>query len=195
MSGSRRVGTVILLALCALIIAIVALEILNPPRLQKAAPISQLSPAVPGGEEISPFGSFTINPLSQYDEIIERPLFLNNRRPPEVLPETAQGQPDESGELRLLGVILTPERMLALLQFDGSDKATRLKIGEKAAGWQLEAISAGSVLLRKGEMVKNLPLVRNKKIAAHPDRMRKVENKQNAQGEVRKAVPAATPAR
>jgi hypothetical protein len=146
--------TLALVMLCVLLLGVVIVELFNPPRLGQL-PGVPFPPASPVAE--LDVEKFPIRRLNQYDEIVERPLFLASRRPPE--------------ELRLLGVLLAPQRIVALLQVDSSGKTARLEVGEKANGWQLETISARSVSLRRGDRVKNLQLVRNTKTAVRADKM------------------------
>jgi hypothetical protein len=46
-----------------------------------------------------------------------------------------------------------------------------LKIGEKTNGWTLEGVESNKVVLRKGDSVRELPLVRNR---PSPDRARRI---------------------
>jgi hypothetical protein len=184
-----------LAAFCAVMTGIVAVEWVNPPRLKGGSANSQSTQGA-GDLEVKPVESFAIAPLSRYDEIIARPLFLASRRPAEVLDTVGQQKPGDDAVFSLLGVVMTPERMMALLQVDKSGKIARLRVGETVEGWQLESVQATSVLLRRGDVVKNLPLERNKKTTARPGaRIPKVEKIQNVGGSVPPAAPAETPAR
>jgi hypothetical protein len=159
--------TLALVMLCVLLLGVVIVELFNPPRLGQL-PGVPFPPASPVAE--LDVEKFPIRRLNQYDEIVERPLFLASRRPPEEREEAPQSRTAEE-ELRLLGVLLAPQRIVALLQVDSSGKTARLEVGEKANGWQLETISARSVSLRRGDRVKNLQLVRNTKTAVRADKM------------------------
>jgi general secretion pathway protein N len=181
---NHTVSLVALGLFCAVMMAVIGIELVNPPRLGEHDPVPQPPPA---GQFLLPRAEskaterLTIAPINRYDEILERPLFLATRRPPEVQPETTQKQSDSGEGLRLLGVVLTPQQTVALLQVDSNGKTARLKVGEKFEGWQLESVSASKVALRRGEEMKNLPLfVPGQKATAKSrakPKMQKTENK------------------
>lgn len=164
-----------LVLLCVGAAGVLTFEILHPPQLR--------SPGGPPGQPVQqsdsePFTGFNIAPLSQYGEIVERPLFLTNRRPPEETPleaPPAAEPPKEEQQLTLLGVVLTPEATMALVQDDKTGKVSRLRVGERINLWQLQAVQADRVSLSSGETVLELPLERNKKPPSgnNPQQIRK----------------------
>ena len=155
----------ILLSFCLALAAFIVRGLLDPPQINipAAVPLSQVSADSP---EHEPFKPFEVPPLDQYSEIVERPLFLETRRPPPPeIPDVAveeEEQPVEEQVFTLLGVMVTPDSKMALVEVDESGNVARLKVGDEVEGWELDSVSADNVVLRKGESVKNLPLVRNK---------------------------------
>jgi general secretion pathway protein N len=110
---------------------------------------------------------FTIGPIGQYQETVQRPLFSSTRRPPPPpepeAPELDVPVPPEPKDERdyiLLGVMLTPEATMALLK-DDHGNISRLRLGDKIDDWRLEQVNPENVVLRQGGRVKDLPLLRN----------------------------------
>lgn len=158
------VSTISLAAFCVVLTAFIAREWMNPPR-PEIPPVSPTNGASSDNPEVQPFERFEVSPLSEYDEIIERPLFLDTRRPPEKVPEEVveeEPQEEEEQEFTLLGVMIILDTKVALLEVDEQGKVARLKLGDKVNGWELASVDADKVALRKGEALKNLPLIRNR---------------------------------
>lgn len=166
----RRVSVLITLFLLILLGAagaFIAYRLENPPRLALLAP----EPAPPDPLLEAPLGNateqFTVGPLEQYQETIERPLFASTRRPPPppqpdapAPVEITEPEPEDERDFFLLGVMLTPDATMALLK-DDRGNISRLRIGEKIGDWQLEQVNPENVVLRHGARVKELPLLRN----------------------------------
>jgi hypothetical protein len=150
----------------------IAYRLLHPPQL-KPLPITPIKQASQGDGSAAKFKAFELPPLTEYRDIVERPLFSETRRPAPDEPEViAEPEPEtEEQELTLIGVMLTPDLQVALIEVDDQGKVARLKIGERTNGWTLESVESNKVVLRKGESAKELPLVRNK---PSPNRARRI---------------------
>lgn len=159
-----NLSTFLLVVICLVMGAMVAIEAANPPQLDRQPVTTPPEAVLPDNLESPPAGNFALPPLDAYSEIVERPLFISSRRPPEEPEVVEQKQPGEVS-FTLLGVAVTPERNLALLQIDGAGKVARMEVGEEVNGWQLEAVHADGIVLRKNETIKNVPLVRKSKPA------------------------------
>jgi len=105
--------------------------------------------------------------ISDYDEIINRPLFFEDRKPyVYVAPEKSQKKsnkkkktaPKQTEQYVLNAVIITPEKHLAIIQSSRGKNTQRIALGESLDGWTVEAIEPRSVLLKKGNETKNLEL-------------------------------------
>jgi len=105
--------------------------------------------------------------ISEFDEVINRPLFFADRKPyvyvAPVKPTKPSNQkkktvPKKAEQYSLNAVIITPERQLAIIQSGRSKTLQRLSLGEEIEGWTLETIESRSVLLKKGNETKNLEL-------------------------------------
>jgi hypothetical protein len=117
-------------------------------------------PELPAAAPLEPF---QLPPLEQYGEVMARPLFIATRRP-EPPPEEGAPEPPPADPERtfvLLGVMRTPEATTVLLRPEEPNaKPTRIRPGETVGEWRLETVSADRVVLRKGELTQELPLVR-----------------------------------
>ncbi len=131
-------------------------------------------PALPAAQ------AFSMPPIEDFSETLERPLFSKIRRPP-LEPDTPAEKPEkkQTVKVRLAGVIISPKERVALVQESRAREITRLKEGQEIEGWVLESILADRIVLRFGELreevkirgeVRRAPGKRKKK--ARPKRRR-----------------------
>jgi len=133
------------------------LEWRYPPRLP-ASSMVKASDAV----TVPPLQSFQPLPLLRYAEIKERPVFIDARRPEEDEVAAPPDQPPDQ-PLNLIGVVLIPNSAAALLRPEEPNaKVLRVPQGGMVDGWRLETVQAGKVVLRKGNEVRELALIRPK---------------------------------
>jgi hypothetical protein len=149
-----------LLVSCFLVASLLILKWFNPPSPDDNIPLPNKNVS---DFEIEPVQPFQVAPLNNYRNIVERPLFLTERRPPEEAPEETpiSESPVGDEDLVLLGVVLTPDTNMALLQVDQRGQVARLRVGEKVNGWELQSVEANQVNLHNGEKELDLPLLRN----------------------------------
>ncbi len=106
--------------------------------------------------------------LEAYASILERPLFFPDRSLPEIVgvdgEEEEEPENAEVNELdaRLAGVIITPDRRIAMVTDGKTRKTTVMKEGMsldgEQAAWQLSEIGARSVSFAAGERTAELEL-------------------------------------
>ncbi len=106
--------------------------------------------------------------LESYASILERPLFFPDRELPEIAGEESleEDGPAESQvtelDARLTGVIITPDRRMAMVTDGKTSKTTVMREGMSLEGdqaaWQLSEISERSVSFAAGEMTAELEL-------------------------------------
>lgn len=101
-----------------------------------------------------------------YDNLVERPLFYPSRRPPAPEPESSPESeptplPAADEALTLVGIIIMPEGMRALIREDESRRVSRLQLGDSIARWRLADISPEQVRLTRADRQRVLSLVRN----------------------------------
>jgi general secretion pathway protein N len=95
-------------------------------------------------------------PRDEYAEVVERPLFLPDRRPP---PEEEVEEPEpeavETAELDgvdLTAVIITPDEVSAWLRAPGESKLQKRLLGEDFLGWTVKVIEPALIVFeRQGE--------------------------------------------
>ena len=125
--------------------------------------------------------AFSMPPIEDFGETLDRPLFSKIRRPPPPAPDAPADKPEKKQKVkvRLAGVVISPKERFALVQEPRAREITRLRVGQEIEGWVLEAILADRIVLRFGELreevkiageVRRAPGKRKKK--ARPKRRR-----------------------
>ena len=109
-----------------------------------------------------------IPPITDYTEIIERPLFMQDRRP-YVPDETVaaikppqqktRGRKRAKDELLLSAVIITENKRIALIQTGKGKKIQKVMLGEIIDDWTVADVQPGEVSLQKGSETKKLELL------------------------------------
>lgn len=108
-------------------------------------------------------------PLEMYQEIIERPLFIDTRRPwdPEEgtagsgTPEESETQEPMADELPpwdLIGVMISPVMRSALLWDFTKNEAFRMEEGAALEGWEVEQVHPDGIVLSRGPQQHQLEL-------------------------------------
>ncbi len=168
----RKVFTLGLILANVVLALVVALELRAPleiPSEEMAAAAEQRQEKV----EL-PQANFLLPPLEDYAEIVERPLFIQERRPPpaqeaQVAPETAietgAGAPPP---FVLVGIVITPETKEALLLKPGQKDLIRGLIGQRFDGWKVDSIEPDRVVVSRGTGTTEIELER--KSSALPKR-------------------------
>jgi len=114
---------------------------------------------VRGQESDLPYPAYP--PLEQFEEINQRPLFNESRRP-EVNKDDAHSSKSSTSirkKWRLTGVVWEGDQQLALFGERQGEEHMRLKAGMYLSGnWQLEAINIDSVHLGDGIQTLRLDL-------------------------------------
>lgn len=113
----------------------------------------------------SPLPQFALAPLEAFSETLARPLFYEARQPPELSAtesgdSLAQSESIATEDLILSGIVLSGEEEFILVQDRGRESLTRIEKGQDVGGWSLDAIRDDSVLLRKDNQTKVVPLWR-----------------------------------
>jgi general secretion pathway protein N len=114
-------------------------------------PIAAVPDRTDGGEAAAKPEPFSLPPLAALQEVVQRPLFAESRRPPAVAPASAPQVVRELDSLSLLGVVITPEGRHALIQSEPQAKPERVRQGQTLAGWTVEGILPDRVVFRRGE--------------------------------------------
>jgi hypothetical protein len=91
--------------------------------------------------------------LNQYNAIIERPLFIEERQftVDEKVKVVRKPAPViDDLKVKALGIALTGDGILAVLKDLKNGKNLRLRIGEEIYGWRLDGVSESSFTFSRG---------------------------------------------
>ena len=156
--------TRVLVVLCAIFCGITAYELVRPyyPVYDATSSNRDEEPSA----ETSVAVSEAIPSVDAFSEIIERPLFMENRRPfvppaPVVTekPETPRpAEPDITTQISLRATIIIGDKRIALIQVLGDGKQQTLRQGEAFNGWTLADIQTDSISMKKGNEVRRIDL-------------------------------------
>ena len=93
-------------------------------------------------------------------EIAARPVFSASRRPAEqeVKAPVARPSHTQTVDFRLVGVVATADRRLALVMPQGASKAVQLGEGDTYRDWTVSEIGAEHVVLRSGKRQQEIVL-------------------------------------
>lgn len=95
-------------------------------------------------------------PMEDYASVVERPLFLPERRPPppeEAEEPVAENEPmTELDGVDLTAVVITPAVVSAWVRAPGENEVKRLRLGDEFDGWTVKTIAPDELVLeRQGE--------------------------------------------
>lgn len=158
MSAPLRIrrSTQVLMAANLVIALVVALQLSQTPQ-----PPGSFGSEHDSTSTILPdFGSARLAPppLSQFVDMVERPLFYVDRRMPEP-PDDVAAAPQSPLRLKLEGIAIAGGSRVAVLRNLNDNGLIQLAEGESHDGWTLEALSsAGARFSRNGEQRTELPL-------------------------------------
>ncbi|HYY16429.1 MAG TPA: hypothetical protein VE965_07270, partial [Gammaproteobacteria bacterium] len=152
--------TTVLGLVCALLLAILVSELLFPPSPLVITPEASRTPQSPLPVKKD---DFSLSPLSQFQAIVERPLFLQSRRP--IPGATTETSPTVSKETRLnqyslTAVVIVPDKRLALLRSTTDKKIHKIEEGQDLQGWKLKEIKDESALFQQVNESQELRLQR-----------------------------------
>ena len=156
--GSMSAVTMTLGALCAVLGLVLAYELAVPSEpVQVDAATTDLPWKAPAVES-----DFTLPPLSQFQEIITRPLFLKTRRPAPSANTAATQSTSETplSKYAVSGVVITPEQRFALIRGINDNTLQRVADGEDFHGWTVKAIEHEGVVFTREREQERLPLLR-----------------------------------
>jgi hypothetical protein len=107
---------------------------------------------------------FVIPEESKYEQITQRPLFMENRQPgkePSAAEQVVEKAPPGPMQFKLMGIIQTP-RGTAVLLVDGKGKYKRIRARDSLDGWQLMDVKEDRVILQQGERHEELALLKKR---------------------------------
>lgn len=159
-----RLLTAVLAGLCALLLVVLGLQRLLAGAGGGADVVTVSAAQGPGTSELET-RQFELPPKSDYAEIAARPLFYEDRRP-----ETHEGGSGGEGDMAeqvaqtelppvtLTGVIITPDKRVAMLENNKDKQKMAVKEGESVEGWTLKSVSDRSIVFSSGDSEQSLEL-------------------------------------
>jgi hypothetical protein len=151
-----RSRAMLLALLCAGLCAVLYIELQGVSQRSLAAEASGASPTPDLSRPEEP--AVAVPPLAVYAPVIERPVFSPTRRPP-LVPEPLEARSTRQDGITLKGVVLSPQKRIALLETSGSGSdPQRIAEGERLEGWTVEAVLADHVVMRNSEATRRLEL-------------------------------------
>jgi general secretion pathway protein N len=128
-------------------------------RVSKKAEDPSLVRALPALPKAAPE---RLGPLSQYGEIVSRPLFADDRRPHPFSLQPQGNEEAKTFDYVLTSVMITPNFQMAIIQPpDGSSAPLRIKLGENndaLPNWSLQQLDARSAVFVGPEGERRLEL-------------------------------------
>lgn len=177
----------ILIVLCGILFLSIVYELARPYQLFPTDPSKSRNkrPAIEARQYNANRPVLTAETLS---EIIERPLFMDNRRPYAAPVSTRQGkqkkphrtEPDILTLISLSAIVIANEKRIALIEDNRTRKLQQLHQGEVFGGWTLTGVGNNSIEMQKGPDTRNIELVvktsrtaQEKSQASEPERIDK----------------------
>ena len=150
---SRRAWTALSLAgVCIALALVVWAELSVVPRA--AIPETPATVAATEQQADEPEAmTFSFTRLQDYEEIVRRPLFNATRKPDET--EQAETSPDvrqapmgEAQSLVVLGIVISPEMTMAVVQDKKTKKIVKAALGTTIHGWEVTEIREDGITIR-----------------------------------------------
>ena len=152
MSGGRMTGlgspfsrlTLGLVSCCLILVLVIAVELIDAPDMKIAA--QPVAPALrDGGANLPP--PFSLAPLQDYAEVVQRPLFSRTRHRAANADEAA---PVPAEDMTLVGVVISGAERIALIRSgQNPGKVSRVRYGQEFNGWIVRSIGTDKVVLDK----------------------------------------------
>lgn len=170
-AAGRRITWALLL--CCLALTGVLLRELSQGTSGKPPAAAAEQGGAPEPSQLPSVAVFDPPARAAFDEILERPLFSQERRPPpEPEPERPAVQvirPVTPLHVQLLGVATAGEVAVALIRDQNTLKLFRLSEGMEHQGWTVLSLEPGKVVFKRGEQTQELELELDK--TRHPVQM------------------------
>ena len=143
-----------LIASIALLSLFITVHLLYP-----AAPSNDATGALPDDEAALPkFGSEALTPpaLANLGEMLERPLFYDDRRMPEPPKDETPPPPPKPLMLKLQGVAMSGGSRVAVFRNTSNKLLLQMVEGEIHDGWTLEQITSSAARFSRGAQTAEL---------------------------------------
>ena len=133
---------------------------------------------------------------SEFRAVVERPLFMETRRPPPPAPSgpPPKLEPPTPVTFQLMGVITSPKGPLALVG-ENKGKYRRIRATETIDGWKVKEIHPNQLVLEQGTVKQNINLTKKKPRASDPGQTQNRQHPPTPQNTPPQSNPPSTGAR
>jgi len=105
--------------------------------------------------------SYDVPARSAFDEILKRPVFSPDRRPPDIPQPTASAPaPQVPIQVRLEGVAMVGQVRIAVLRDLSNNEGIHLSEGMEYQGWTVDAVEVTRAVLKRDGQTQELKLER-----------------------------------
>ena len=149
---------ILLLGLCLLLAVIILIEwvfLPSQPQLVNQRGSGEINTGTTKADYDS-VSAFTLPPLTEFDSVKERPIFIEGRRPlppSQTVVQQEKPIPSRGGsrppKMDLSAILIINNEPMALLRNPPKGVSTRLKTGDEFQGWQVEKIAPDRVTLKQ----------------------------------------------
>ncbi len=111
---------------------------------------------------------FRMRPKGGFNQLVVRPPFSPSRRPPRAKPAApppvvqkkapVAPKPVTEPQATLVGIVISPDKTIAMVRKPGSSELQRLAKGERLDGWLVEGVLPDRLLLSQGDKLLELEL-------------------------------------
>ena len=133
-----------LIIISALLFAVIVYQVLNYPDIRYSNVSSSVNEEHGNDQGIV---NNNYKSLSNYSEVIERPLFSIDRKPPDIIKKDVLQLVDISDleDVVIHGVVISNELKYAIVKSPKDDSIQQIKEGYEYKGWKVISISSESV--------------------------------------------------
>jgi hypothetical protein len=176
MPNLRGLFLLVLLVTASAVLALrIRDDLQRPPEPLMAAGPGAGSGGAASGQtiEIPEMPKFDPPPIERFAAALDRPLFSQDRRPPESEPTGTGVVEDRALSATLQGILFATSGSVALLTAVGESSPVRVSEGELFLGWRLLEIHPDNVVFERDEETVTLELIYKAQPApAAPERKR-----------------------
>lgn len=155
----------VLLALAVLLSALLAGEWLYLKHGRETRAVIKPAAQMPLPEDKLLPDDYALPGLSQYQQMAERPLFMESRRPsppaPPGPPPPTKPEVAPPINFKVMGILATPEGRMTLIA-DAKGKYKRMKVKDALDGWQIAEIKEDTIAIEQAGFREDLSLLKKR---------------------------------